>query len=66
MAYVLSVGPVEWTLNCHMIRTGEPYPDAVIARVNSFYAPVSWLHHHTPLQAPLEAYLSWWLRPSGL
>jgi len=65
VAYVLSMGPVVWTMNRHMIATGEPYPDQVIARVDMFYAPVSWLHHHTPLHAPLETYMSWWLRPSA-
>jgi hypothetical protein len=65
LAYVLSMGPVLWTMNRHMMRTGEPYPESAMMRVNAFYAPVTWLHNHTQLHAPLETYLSWWLRPSG-
>lgn len=48
--YVLSTGPV------------VAYGIDTIGRDNlrTFYAPVVWLHEHTPLAGPLEKYWAWW------
>ena len=49
--YVLSVGPV--ALACDKL-------DLPNAPAKAFYAPLIWLHDHTLLKKPLEAYLSLW------
>ncbi len=50
--YVLSIGPVAATF----YRIGKTPPSYVLL----FYDPVIWLHQHTPLKKPLEAYLRLW------
>jgi hypothetical protein len=50
LLYVLSVGPAALVGGWRFDR--GPVPTA--------YLPVAWLHHHTPLERPLEAYLSLW------
>ena len=49
--YVLSIGPVI-AIAEKFDHPHEPY--------QVFYAPVGWLHDHTPLQGPLRKYASWW------
>ncbi len=49
--YVLSIGPVVALVQ----QTGQSH-DAVEA----IYAPVIWLHDHTPLKEPLERYGKLW------
>ena len=50
--YVLSIGPAA------VIVAKRDLPnDALVVK---FYAPVIWLHGHTPLRGPLENYLALW------
>jgi hypothetical protein len=49
--YVLSIGPVVAIVE----KTGVGRDAAQM-----FYAPVVWLHDHTPLKEPLEAYAQMW------
>ena len=37
-------------------------PDPLPEWVFDFYSPVYWLHHNTPLDKPLDAYLDWWIK----
>lgn len=46
--YVLSIGPV--ALFCEKTKVGEAFFQTV-------YRPVFWLHDHTPMKKPLEAYV---------
>ena len=48
--YVVSIGPV--VAVAHQPGTNEP--------LKLFYAPVIWLHEHTPLAKPLDAYSDAW------
>ena len=52
--YVLSVGPVAKGIE---LATGSKVPPQWALNV---YAPLRWLHHHTPLAKPLEWYGSLW------
>lgn len=51
LLYVLSVGPVAaiW------IKYQLPVPP-----LEAFYAPLIWLHDHTPLKDPLDWYVKLW------
>ena len=49
--YVLSIGPVA------LMAKGN---GSGVSTVKPIYAPVIWLHDHTPLKKPLEAYLGLW------
>jgi hypothetical protein len=52
LLYVLSIGPV------------LAFGDKTLLRlevVEVIYAPVIWLHDHTPLKKPLEWYVDWWV-----
>jgi hypothetical protein len=49
MLYVASVGPV-------VKFYGRGVPDWVF----NAYAPIAWLHDHTPLEKPLDAYIRLW------
>lgn len=49
--YVLSIGPVV------AITKGKP---GTVATVQAIYYPVRWLHEHTALKKPLEAYARFW------
>lgn len=51
LCYVLSLGPVAKAIDLLGVSR-EP--------AKAFYAPVIWLHDHTPLRRPLELYLSAW------
>ena len=51
LLYVLSIGPV--------FKFGGK-PPLSLEFVEAFYAPVIWLHDHTPLKKPLEWYVDWW------
>jgi hypothetical protein len=51
--YVLSVGPVIGALRWARIDQFDP----AVAGVFVFYAPVIYLHDHTPLQGPLDQYV---------
>ena len=46
--YVLSIGPVG-----SVTKTPTPF-------LAQLYYPVKWLHDHTPLKKPLEAYARFW------
>lgn len=50
--YVLSIGPVAASFK----MMGNPPPSYLM----QFYVPVIWLHEHTPLKKPLEAYVKLW------
>jgi hypothetical protein len=50
LLYVLSIGPAGWLEK-------EGY---LPRSVRSVYAPVIWLHDHTPLEKPLEWYGNLW------
>ena len=50
--YLLSIGPVG------VYAQGKPPNSFGTAR--KFYAPIIWLHDHTVLQKPLEAYVELW------
>jgi hypothetical protein len=62
LAYVLSIGPVACL--CDRIEPSGRTLDVLEA----LYFPLEWVYEQTPLQAPLDAYLSWWrgLGRSGL
>jgi hypothetical protein len=51
LLYILSIGPVAaiW------VKT-----QSRVAPLETFYAPVIWLHDHTPLKEPLEWYVELW------
>jgi hypothetical protein len=49
--YVLSVGP--FILLCDTMGWGR-------SAVAVVYAPLVWLYNHTPLQGPLDWYVSLW------
>ena len=46
--YVLSFGPADYAMKCSGGRG--------IKTLMTVYAPVVWLHDHTPLHGPLERY----------
>jgi hypothetical protein len=48
LLYVLSIGPVAFAVE--KLNWDK-------AATKKFYAPVIWLHDHTPLKRPLELYL---------
>lgn len=52
LLYVLSIGPVG-----ALTKSGS---NNVLAWVRGIYAPVVWLHDHTLLKKPLEAYARLW------
>ena len=49
--YALSIGPVG------AITKNKPN---IPAALRTFYYPLGWLHDHTPLEKPLEAYANLW------
>lgn len=51
LVYVCSIGPVARTVDA-LGWSRQP--------AKQFYAPVIWLHDHTPLRRPLELYLAAW------
>ncbi|MBL8922433.1 MAG: hypothetical protein JNJ54_26510 [Myxococcaceae bacterium] len=51
LVYLLSIGPVAKTIDALGLSRGP---------AKQFYAPLIWLHDHTPLRRPLELYLSAW------
>jgi hypothetical protein len=51
LLYILSVGPVA------AIWIKFKLPEAPL---ETFYAPLIWLHGHTPLKEPLEWYVELW------
>lgn len=53
LLYVLSIGPVAAVLS----RTKSPQRLQILEKI---YAPVIWLHGHTILKEPLEAYVELW------
>ena len=55
--YVLSIGPVAWT----MVHWHGPVPPQVTNAVSFVYTPLDWLHDFTPLKKPLENYLELWI-----
>jgi hypothetical protein len=50
--YLLSIGPVA-AITSGMDRSNLEFAE-------KFYAPVIWLHDHTPLKEPLEYYVMFW------
>lgn len=50
LLYILSIGPAGWLQK-------EGY---LPRSVRTVYAPVVWLHNHTPLEKPLEWYGELW------
>ncbi|MGV3533470.1 MAG: hypothetical protein ACO1QR_13975 [Chthoniobacteraceae bacterium] len=58
--YVLSIGPV-----AHMFGRSSHINPQINSAVNAFYKPLELLHEHTPLQAPLDAYVRWWMELGG-
>jgi hypothetical protein len=59
LLYGLSIGPAYRAAGAGGGTTAGAAPS--LAR---FYTPVRWLHAHTALRRPLEAYLRWWGVPS--
>jgi len=59
LIYVLSLGPAvavfEWA------GAEEAHPAAARA-ARIIYAPLEYLHGHTPLKEPLDLYAGWWGR----
>lgn len=55
--YVLSIGPVAWTI----VHWHGAVPDRVTKAVDFVYTPVGWLHDSTPLKKPLEQYVDLWI-----
>lgn len=53
LLYVLSIGPVAAVVS----RTKNNQSMRLLERI---YAPVIWLHDHTFLKEPLEAYVALW------
>ena len=53
LLYVLSIGPAEAVFS----RTKNSRTINLLGKV---YAPVIWLHDHTILKKPLEAYVELW------
>ena len=53
LLYVLSIGPVAALLS----RTNS---GVSVGTLRKIYAPVIWLHDHTLLKQPLEAYVELW------
>jgi hypothetical protein len=51
LLYVLSSAPVA------LLAKNHPASLVAVAR---FYYPITWLHNHTPLRKPLEAYGKIW------
>lgn len=51
LLYVLSIGPVG------AMAFNNP---KAIDGLRKFYAPVIWLHDHTPVKKPLETYVELW------
>lgn len=54
LLYVLSIGPVGAAAN-----NGAFSPRTLTALVY-VYSPITWLHNHTILEEPLDAYTSLW------
>lgn len=53
--YMLSSGPAMFVLV-------KWHPGPAYNKVaTSFYAPLGWLHDHTPLRKPLAFYVDWWV-----
>ena len=50
LLYILSIGPVG-----ALTKNSSAY-----SAVRRFYSPVRWLHDHTLLKRPLEAYVNLW------
>ncbi|WP_395739689.1 hypothetical protein [Prosthecobacter sp.] len=56
LLYVLSIGPAAYLMS--KFRAGQGVEDAASA----VYAPILWLHEHTPMKQPIESYIDWWER----
>jgi hypothetical protein len=52
LLYVLSIAPVAKFLVKRNAMAGSAF--------RQIYGPVIWLHDHTPLKKPLEAYVALW------
>jgi hypothetical protein len=56
LLYWLSIGPVFYLEAIGRVPgSWEPW-------LNDFYRPLDWLHDHTPMWAPMNAYGRWWLK----
>jgi hypothetical protein len=58
LLYVLSIGPAAKIVGSNGSFLGSN--GSAIATFGRIYAPVIWLHDHTPLSKPLDAYVSLW------
>lgn len=56
LVYLLSIGPVAFV--CEKTSSTTSIRNTVLA----VYAPIIWLHDHTPMKMPLENYVNWWER----
>jgi hypothetical protein len=52
LLYILSIGPVG--------ALTKNKPTSTVNMVRKVYYPVIWLHDHTPLKGPIEAYANLW------
>ncbi|HXU77394.1 MAG TPA: hypothetical protein VN794_12550 [Methylomirabilota bacterium] len=52
LLYLLSIGPVA--------ALAKHKPTSTHNMIQIVYFPVIWLHDHTPLKKPLEAYVELW------
>lgn len=55
VVYVLSAGPI-----VALASQASPESKKFVRPVEKLYSPVGWLHGHTPLKHPLEAYVQLW------
>jgi hypothetical protein len=56
LVYLLSIGPVAFI--CEKTSSTTSIRNTALA----VYAPIIWLHDHTPMKMPLEEYVNWWER----
>jgi hypothetical protein len=55
VVYVLTAGPI-----VALASQASAESKKFVRPVEKLYAPVGWLHGHTPLKHPLEAYAQLW------
>lgn len=55
IVYVLSAGPV-----IGLVSQASPESKKYVRPVEKLYAPLGWVHKHTPLRKPLECYAQMW------
>lgn len=54
LLYALSIGPAALYMTLH--HGSQALEGAAV----KFFQPILWLHDHTALKQPIEAYMDWW------